>query len=790
MKILLHILLIISSFGLNAQLITNTAQSPAGLVQNVLLGPGVTVSNIMYNGAGGSIGYFDGSATNLGINQGIVMTTGTVNNTGAGPHGPNNQANAGVDNGAGGSVLLSNIIGGATTYNAAILEFDFVPYSDTVKFRYVFGSEEYPEFAPPNNSNFNDVFGFFISGPGISGFQNIAQLPGGAGVVSINNVNPVTNSAYYINNGDGSSAPQNGSSFYIQYDGFTKVLTAQGKVQCGQTYHLVLAIADVGDGIYDSGIFLEANSLSSATPVDISYVLSQNTGNNASLMAEGCTSATITLERNNNLGSPLTIPITVTGTATEGVDYSSIPSSVTFAANQSQIQFNFDAFSDAIAEGTETLSIEFLLTDPCGNQTPIVINLSIQDVQPVSVGINNPGIMCPGEEVTLTAEPQGGASPYTYLWNTGATTSSITVSPNSTQTYSVSVTDNCLGQTASSSTTVSVPILQPLVITTSPDITEICPYITQTLTSSASGGAGNYTYQWTSNGQNLGISNNLTVTPNTTTVYTITAYDQCGNAITDNITYTITSPPLLLVMSPGVEICPGDSVLISVTATGGYGQYYYDWPTLGANTSQVWVHPSQTTSYPVIVSDECQTFTVNGTTTVTVVRPTADFYASSPLLFDDVPVTFTNTSSNAVDYFWEFGDGNVSTNVNPSNTYEEPGDYYITLIAIDEKGCRDTVTYQIGIEEAYYVYVPNAFTPDGHRDNSYFSASFYGVDRASVTIFNRWGELIFESNEMDFKWDGTYQGIMQQDGTYTWKIAYITNSGREIKIVGHINLLK
>ncbi|TNF50463.1 MAG: T9SS type B sorting domain-containing protein, partial [Bacteroidetes bacterium] len=200
--------------------------------------------------------------------------------------------------------------------------------------------------------------------------------------------------------------------------------------------------------------------------------------------------------------------------------------------------------------------------------------------------------------------------------------------------------------------------------------------------------------------------------------------------------------------------------------------------------------PTQTTSYPVIVSDECQTFTVNGSTTVTVVRPTADFYASSPLLFDDVPVTFTNTSLNAVDYFWEFGDGNVSTNVNPSNTYEEPGSYYITLIAIDEKGCRDTVTYPIGIEEAYYVYVPNAFTPDGHRDNSYFSASFYGVDRASVTIFNRWGELIFESNEMDFKWDGTYQGIMQQDGTYTWKITYITNSGREIKIVGHINLLK
>ena len=96
---------------------------------------------------------------------------------------------AGVDNNIGGSALLSGLIGSTQTYNAAILEFDFIPYSDTVRFKYVFGSDEYPEFAPPNNSGFNDVFGFFISGPGIPGIQNIAQLPNGGGVVSINNVN-------------------------------------------------------------------------------------------------------------------------------------------------------------------------------------------------------------------------------------------------------------------------------------------------------------------------------------------------------------------------------------------------------------------------------------------------------------------------------------------------------------------------------------------------------------------------------------------------------------------------
>jgi hypothetical protein len=145
------------------QLITNTSLSPQGLVQNVLLGSGVTVSNVMYNGSPGAIGQFTANNTTLGITQGIIMTTGTVQATSSGPQGPNNQSNAGMDNNAPGSPLLTQVLGGTQTYNAATLEFDFIPYADTVRFKYVFGSDEYPEFAPPNNSGYNDVFGFFIS---------------------------------------------------------------------------------------------------------------------------------------------------------------------------------------------------------------------------------------------------------------------------------------------------------------------------------------------------------------------------------------------------------------------------------------------------------------------------------------------------------------------------------------------------------------------------------------------------------------------------------------------------
>ncbi len=792
MKTFFHIVLIVFIPLLGySQLVTSPGASPTALVQNVLLGPGVTVSNISYNGSPAAISQFTATGTNLGISQGIVMTTGTTVNNGAGPHGPNNQSNAGLDNGVGGSGLLSSIIGGVQTFNAAILEFDFVPYSDTVRFKYVFGSEEYPEFAPPNNSTYNDVFGFFISGPGIAGAQNIARLPNGS-IVSINNVNQITNSSFYNNNGDGSSSPQNSSPFYIQYDGFTDVLEAVSRVQCGKTYHLILAIADVGDGIYDSGIFLEANSLSSKTPVSITHTLSQQAFSDPNLMAEGCVSATVTLERGtNNLSSPLTIPINVSGTATMGTDYSNIPNSITFAAGQTTTSFTFNAFNDAIVEGQETLILSFPIMDPCGNITPIVINLGIADVQPTAVTVADQTLTCPGDNVTLSATVTGGVPPFTYLWNTGETTQSIQVSPSSTTSYSVVVTDNCTGQSANGSGTVNVPIFSPLVLNETADISEICPYIPATLEANPSGGAGNYSYQWSvSGGQNLGTGATQVVTPSQTTTYLVTVTDQCGNQNNADVLYTILSPPLVLTMSPNVEVCPGDSALISVQASGGYGQYFYNWPALGKNVPQVWVKPSQTTTYEVIVSDECQTFEVNGFTTVFVISPTANFEVVSQTLFDDLPITFNNTSQNASTYEWTFGDGNFSTMVHPNNTYTDPGNYIVTLIATDTKGCKDTIQKPIVIEEAYYIYVPNTFTPDGNRYNNTFSASVVGVRNLTVRIFNRWGEIIFESDDMNFEWDGTYLGVLVQDGTYTWRIDYTTRSGREDTITGHINLIK
>lgn len=773
-----------------AQLITSTNSSPSGLVQNVLLGPGVTVSNIMYSGSPSAIGSFTAAGTNLGINEGIVMTTGTVLNNGNGPQGPNNQAGAGVDNNVGGSTLLTSLVTGAQTFNAAILEFDFIPYSDTVRFKYVFGSDEYPEFAPPNNSGYNDVFGFFISGPGIAGIQNIAKLPNNGSIVSINNVNAITNSQFYNFNGDGNSPPYNSNPNFIQYDGFTDALTAVSKVQCGQTYHLILAVADVGDGQWDSGIFLEANSLSSKTPITINQTVSPQLFSNPNWIAEGCASATIELSRENNFNIPVTIPIQVSGTATNGTDYSAVPSSITLGSGQSNTSFTIDALFDGIPEGLETLTLTFQVTDPCGNITPIVINLFIQDVAPLDVTLNNPTITCPGDNINLTANVTGGLPTYEYLWNTGETSSSIEVVPTATGIYSIQVTDACLDTTVYDSVLVTVPVYVPLSLIASDDIVEICPYVPQTINAIASGGSGIYSYQWFRANQLIGQSASIQVNPSTSTSYVVQVIDNCGAISYDTVTYTILSPPLIVNTSPNIELCPGDSAFISATASGGYGNYHFVWTHNGDTSQGIWVKPNSTFSYNVVVSDDCQTFTVSAFVVVTIVKPEANFIPISENLIEGLPISFYNLTTNGYTYQWYFGDGDQSTLINPNNIYDTAGTYYITLVAWDAKGCVDTITKPITILEEFYIYIPNAFIPDQDRINNFFSGSFIGVKWIKMEIFNRWGELIYFSEDQNFKWDGTYQGKRVPDGVYTWKLTYKPNRSMEELMTGHVNVLR
>lgn len=208
--------------------------------------------NVTYTGHEKAIGSYNALNTNLNLTNGIILTTGYINDA----IGPNNNLSIGTDNQQNGSVLLSSLISNLPTYNAAILAFDFTAEKDTFFIKYIFGSEEYFDGTP--DPFFNDIFGIFIEGEGIEETKNIAVLNDSTNI-SILNINNENHNDIYVYNGSGNDEPFKSDSSYIQYDGFTKKLTAFSPTVIGSIYHVTICIADVGDGLVDSGVFLSAN---------------------------------------------------------------------------------------------------------------------------------------------------------------------------------------------------------------------------------------------------------------------------------------------------------------------------------------------------------------------------------------------------------------------------------------------------------------------------------------------------------------------------------------------------
>ncbi|HCK21158.1 MAG TPA: hypothetical protein DHW15_03055 [Bacteroidetes bacterium] len=311
-----------------------------------LAGPGVTVSGIVRTCADSASGFFNATAAVLGIDSGIALTSGTLLNT----LGPNANGGTTAMNSFDGDADLDELIPGYFTYDACFIEFDMTVMADTVRISYVFGSEEYLEWV---GSSFNDVFAFWVSGPGITDTVNIATIPGTDIPVAINNVNSTSYPEFYVENGDGYTEPYASDPSYVQYDGLTTVLTGEIAVTAGETYHMKIAVADAGDYILDSGVFLETGSLGS---------LRIGTGyygdGDALVAAEDCSNGYI--EFTNYVPSDLDLVIDyhIEGTAEMGVDYEVIASQITIPAGMSTATLPIVPISDMLTEGDETVLLK------------------------------------------------------------------------------------------------------------------------------------------------------------------------------------------------------------------------------------------------------------------------------------------------------------------------------------------------------------------------------------------------------------------------------------------------
>lgn len=559
----------------NAQFVVTPEPIAANLAQ-ALVGQGVTITNATRFGDPTSTGTFVNSGNSLGLSGGIILSTGRVINA-AKPANLNASNSLNTGNGDAQLQTLTN----GYIYDKTVLEFDVVPQGNVLKFEYVFMSEEYPEFAC---SRFNDVFGFFITGQKPSGgnytHYNIARVPNSNWPVAINTINPGVQGQYGV---DTNCMNSNGTMQYphlfrsnitpvvntdIVYDGMTVVLTATVSVIPCRTYHLKLAVGDVNDRIFDSGVMIQANSFTSV-PVTISSRAELDYAG-YSAAYEGCVKGKFKFSIPTAQTSDIAFNVQVSGTATPGADYPAISPLITIPAGQTSTEINVLPTQDNVTEADETIVISTI--DPCNGNALSSASIVIKDdIQP-NITVSNNSI-CAGQSVQIAAT--GGVS---FSWTptmglSDATSGNLTASPIATTTYTANMSWG--GCTKTASTTINVG--GPAIAFNTAIAPVICNGAPVQITASA--GNGNYTYTWSNgtNGATANIANAGT--------YDVTASDNTGCSSSASI--SVSSASLSVNGNVSNASCAGgNDGSISLVVNGNNNTYNYFWSN-SANTQSI-----------------------------------------------------------------------------------------------------------------------------------------------------------------------------------------------------------
>src|SRR5690554_3838 len=426
----------------------SSGHTPASLAET-MTGNGVQILNPVVICADSAIGKYDISGIpNFPDGKGVILSTGSIYDS----RGPNDSQTTTTSWGNPGHEIIKKITG-YSNFDACILEFDVVPVGDTLRFDFTFASEEYHEYV---GTPFNDVFGFFISGPGIvgdpglEGLENIALIPGTSQYVGINTVNqgnpdigyPATNPNHFVNN----PLSYNAS---LQYDGWTKNLYAQKVVQPCDTFHLKLIIADVADDKWDSSVFIEKIESNNIT-------VDGTTVGGTEEMIEGCNEGTVTFTREPVTNQDLIVTFYLGGTAINGTDYPLIgadpdpftPKFITIPANQASASINISPYADGIDEGPETVHV-YVGNPYCSSTVQDSLTLIIRDS--LEVFIDPPlSFVCKGDSLELNVISDGTAyswSPADFLNDTEI--KNPTTTPTANITYTVTTTlAACTSQTS------------------------------------------------------------------------------------------------------------------------------------------------------------------------------------------------------------------------------------------------------------------------------------------------------------------------------------------------------
>jgi len=405
-------------------------------------------------------------------------------------------------------------------------------------------------------------------------------------------------------------------------------------------------------------------------------------------------------------------------------------------------------------------------------------------------------IICPGSPQTLAANASGGTGTYTYAWTPiGGNQSTATVSPMVNTTYTCTVQDNN-GCSISSSTVINVFTLNPNDIHASASEDSVCINDPVNLFGQYSGNDNTVVLTW-----NFcpACPANTSDNPGQTTTYTITGTNQCNQTISASVPVVVVPPPSIALAPTQASICQNEYFSVHSTAiTDTTWHYFWDFGDGGTSHDMVGIHsyanPGTYTITCYVVNAFGCTSDSTASTTITV-NPQADaFFTPSSFVETtlDPVFTFFNQSSNADSYVWNFGDGSSSTNVSPTHAYQDYGSFNVILNANNVFNCPSQYMATVEVKPSFDIYVPNAFTPDGDSHNQVFIVQGFGISDKNfeLLVFNRWGEIVFETHDINVGWDGTYKSEQSQDGVYTWVVRFrdLTDSPHEK--TGHVSLLR
>lgn len=666
-----------------------TNSNNANTLAQKLVGDGVSVFNATIQCEQNQSGVFTTIASNLGQDSGIVLTTGLAA-TSFPSYGVNgSEANfANFNQGNLGDAALT-ALAGTNTYDRCILEFDFKANGDSIFFKYVFGSEEYPAY---NCTAYNDVFAFFITGPGYPTPTNIALVPGTSIPVAINSINngviypggalsnctamgpgsPFT--SLYVNNTGGSS---------VTYSGFTQLLTAKAAIQPCSTYHLKLAIADGFDHILDSGVFLKAGSLNSNTfKLKVS---SDSMATSIPYVYEGCDSAVIKIKRKlyqTNVNAD-TVTLVVSGTATSGVDYPALQSTYYFtnSVNDTEKVAYLIPINDLINEGVESVILK--IYDQC-NIAIDSIQIDIKD-PPKFTLYNNDTTICLGKSVSINGIQDNGLS---FQWSPSTGVSNTTIlNPIITPTVTTSfVLTSTYGSCAPFKDTITVTVnpLPTLALVSS----NILCFGQNTGSILASGTASPNPISFNLNPPGLNISGSPAAFGNLGAgTYTVTATS--GFGCTNTASTTLIQPNSIQwqsVIGSNIACNGGNIGTIAASANGGAGSLSYTINPGNISNASGSFSSLAGGTYTITVTDG------NGCTLTSLVQITQTLGLTWGSV---VPSTIlcNGQSNGAIASTITGGVGTITYSLQPGNLVNTSGNFSnlgvnnYTINAIDANGC-------------------------------------------------------------------------------------------------------